>query len=127
MSYYHPPTYEEGLNSLGIEVLEWVTFGSYQGDYAVILKKENMLGFIVIGYGSCSGCDALEACRSPEEYNQLISAIVKGIYWGTPSELISKINDNFDDNNWYRHDADFNENKAKLIDAVPRSRSKRHR
>ena len=44
MSYYYPPTYHEGLNSLGLEILEWVTFGTYQGDYAVIVKKENMLG-----------------------------------------------------------------------------------
>ena len=85
MSYYHPPTYHEGFKSLGIEILEWVTFGIYQGDYAVIVKKDKTLGFVVIGYGSCSGCDALEACDSSEEYNDLISSVLKDIYWGTTS------------------------------------------
>lgn len=118
MSYYYPPTYQEGFKSLGFEILEWVTFGTYQGDYAVILKEDDTLGFVVIGYGSCSGCDALEACNSNKEYRELMHSVIQSIYWGTQEELLSKINDEYDDNNWYRHDDEFSQNKSKLIEVL---------
>ena len=124
MSYYYPPTYHEGFKSLGFEILEWVTFGTYQGDYAVILKEDDTLGFVVIGYGSCSGCDALEACNSNEEYRELMHSVIQSIYWGTQEELLSKINDKYDDNNWYRYDDDFSQNKSKLIEALIKGEQK---
>lgn len=124
MSYYYPPTYGEGLKSLGFEILEWVTFGSYQGDYAVILKKDETLGFVVIGYGSCSGCDALEACDSDKEYRELLQSVIQNIHWGTQEELLSKINDEYNDNNWYRYDDDFSQNKSKLIEALIKGEQK---
>lgn len=123
MSYY-PPSYEEGLKSLGVEILEWVTFGTYQGDYAAILKEDDTLGFVVIGYGSCSGCDALEACNSNKEYRELLHSVIQNIYWGTQEELLSKINDEYDDNNWYRYDDDFSQNKSKLIEALIKGEQK---
>lgn len=123
MSYYHPPSYQEGLKSAGIEILEWATFGTYQGDYAVILKEDDTLGFVVIGYGSCSGCDALEACKSNKEYRELLQSVIQNIHWGTKEELLSKVNDEFD-NNWYRHDNDFAQNKGKLIEALIKGEQK---
>lgn len=66
--------HQEIMERQGFEILDWEAFGSYQGDYAAIVKKDNKVGFIVIGYGSCSGCDALEAVKeyAPEEvyYNE---------------------------------------------------------
>ena len=118
MSYFYAPTYEEGLESRGFEILEWVTFGSYQGDYAVILKKDGVFGFGVIGYGSCSGCDSLYACDSDKEFQELLDRVISFIDFGTTTDLISKINNEFDDNNWFRHDRDFEENKSKLIQAL---------
>lgn len=119
MSYnYSPPSYQEGLNFVGIEVLEWVTFGQWQGDYAAILKEEDDFGFVVIGYGSCSGCDALYGCESSKEYLDLLQRVVGNIKWGSKEDLLAEINNEYDDNNWYRHDNDFDENKSKLIEAI---------
>ena len=53
--------HQEILERQGFEILDWESFGSYQGDYAAIVKKDGKVGFTVIGYGSCSGCDALQA------------------------------------------------------------------
>ena len=55
--------HEEIMERQGFEILDWETFGSYQGDYAAIVKKDGKVGFVVIGYGSCSGCDSLEAIK----------------------------------------------------------------
>ena len=55
--------HQEILERQGFEILGWESFGSYQGDYAAVVKKDGKVGFTVIGYGSCSGCDALEAIQ----------------------------------------------------------------
>lgn len=44
------------------ERLVFKAVGSYQGDYFVLVKgPDGQYGFLVIGYGSCSGCDGLQA------------------------------------------------------------------
>lgn len=53
--------YEELVGSWGHEVLSFDTIGSYQGDHLVLLRDGDRYGIVVIGYGSCSGCDALQA------------------------------------------------------------------
>lgn len=54
-------TYEGALTAAGARVLAFRDFGSYQGDWWARVEQ-NGLRFWVHGYfGSCSGCDALEA------------------------------------------------------------------
>lgn len=115
---YSMPGYQEMFKAEGLEVLAWETFGSYQGDYAVVVKKDDMLGFVVIGYGSCSGCDAFEACDTKEEYDTLMLDTLSSIQWGGPEAIRSKITNLFDDNNWYRHDNGFVDSIAKLLKAI---------
>lgn len=54
------PSYEAIVASWGFEVVEFNTFGYYQGDHAVLLRDGDRWGVTVFGYGSCSGCDALQ-------------------------------------------------------------------
>lgn len=115
---YDMPGYREMLEAEEIEILAWETFGSYQGDYAVVVKRNDLLGFIVIGYGSCSGCDALEGCDTQEEYDSLMLGVLSSIQWGGPEAIRSKITNLFDDNNWYRHDEGFVDSIAKLLKAI---------
>jgi len=80
------------------QILDWcgsVWFsadeGSYQGDLYVVLTKQRMVGgdwrqqwgLAVIGYGSCSGCDALEGARRDGrvETLQLVKDIANNIRW----------------------------------------------
>ena len=42
-------------------LLAYETFGSYQGDYIVVLDAGDSLEVYKGSYGSCSGCDWLEA------------------------------------------------------------------
>lgn len=72
--------YDPIINDLG-EPLVNVTGGSYQGDYYILLKNESRYGFVVIGYGSCSGCDALQSCHSYEAVQELINEITANVKW----------------------------------------------
>ena len=116
MSDYTAPSYEEGLKSRFIEVIGSQTFGHYQGDYIFIVKNsEGELGVVVVGYGSCSGCDALEACETEEQFNSLIDSIVANIKWGSKKKLISYVKNEVKDNDWYRSDKGFQESIKTLI------------
>ena len=57
-------SYEDLVKSWGHEIVDQEEFGSYQGDLIYILRDGDRHGLLVIGYGSCSGCDELEA-RQP--------------------------------------------------------------
>jgi len=53
--------YKDCLELAGAEVLAYETFGSYQGDWWAKVKFNDREGFVHGYYGSCSGCDTLEA------------------------------------------------------------------
>ena len=64
------------INNYG-ELLEFATgkkclvyeeFGSYQGDYIAILEDKNQIEIWKGYYGSCSGCDWLEAEKGRKDY-----------------------------------------------------------
>ena len=73
------------------EVLLWVTTGSYQGDYHVLLRGPGGdFGYISIGYGSCAGCDALQGCDTAEQIGQLAEGIQFGIRWEVDASAMRK-------------------------------------
>lgn len=134
--YEESPDYKLGLERLGYEIIAWEDFGCYQGDYAAIVKSGNNIGFVVIGYGSCSGCDALQACDWPwwndgseetkkrfeevdQEIRSLFEGIERSIVWGSPSELTRFILSNERSGlDWYRHDDSFKERRKNLVEAL---------
>jgi hypothetical protein len=63
--------YRSMVADWGCTVLAFETCGSYQGDHVVLLADGDRRGYLVIGYGSCSGCDSLEAMSSsaPWDYD----------------------------------------------------------
>jgi hypothetical protein len=94
--------YKELLEKRGHNILIWEDFGSYQGDYVALLDGSKGFGFVVIGYGSCSGCDALEAAESnwlnddgdsESRVSNLIDSIERDIFWGTKQQILDRIND----------------------------------
>lgn len=50
--------YNEMLRIAGFNVIDFMSAGSYQGEWIAQIGDE---GFISGSYGSCSGCDSLEA------------------------------------------------------------------
>lgn len=67
--YFADPSIGGLVVSWGYEVVASETFGSWQGDEAYILSDGERFGIVVIGYGSCSGCDAFEAA-TPYSHQQ---------------------------------------------------------
>ena len=80
------------LKSFG-EIICEQSFGSYQGDTLAILFDDGKYGYILFGWGSCSGCDALQACYGDmDKLNDLAKRMWDSIVWyDTPQELIGWI------------------------------------
>ena len=111
--YFFPvDSYESLVASAGTIVKCW-NIGSWQGDEVYLLKNDNKFGFVVVGYGSCSYCDALESCENQEEVDELKASIVKDIFWGTAEEVQAyAINDNA--NRWYYYEHEWKTIKREL-------------
>src|SRR3990167_9158170 len=54
--------YRSVITTMG-EVVAQVDEGSYQGDSFVLLRRGNRFAYFTFGWGSCSGCDAMEASK----------------------------------------------------------------
>lgn len=89
-----PSDYMPLLCSLGDLVYKG-DFGSYSGDSVVLYQKYLPTGpgwgFLVFGWGSCSGCDALQGCDSYQELETLREKLAGEIKWGTAEEIIAHI------------------------------------
>lgn len=53
--------YAEAMALSGAKILNYEQFGSYQGEWLAAVEYEGRKFFVAGSYGSCSGCDALEA------------------------------------------------------------------
>lgn len=81
-SYFNAPyNYNPMLETFG-EVLVQVDDNDYQGDTRVLYKDENgRYGHLMFGWGSCSGCDSLQACESYEDIENLAESLYNSIKW----------------------------------------------
>ncbi len=62
-------------------VLVQVDQDDYQGDSYVLLQNADRYGFLVFGWGSCSGCDALQSCETFAGIDELISDLERDVKW----------------------------------------------
>lgn len=53
--------YREALEATGARVIDFQSFGSYQGDFFAIVEYNGTKAVVHGTYGSCSGCDSFEA------------------------------------------------------------------
>lgn len=77
---YYYRVYQTIIDNIG-EALVQVDDDDYQGDTRVLLKKDNVFGLLIFGWGSCSGCDALEACESIEDLQKLMDDLYNSVKW----------------------------------------------
>ena len=78
--YYTLCDYTPILESFGKIVSRWDQ-DDYQGDSVVFLENKGSLGLLIFGWGSCSGCDALQSCSSVEELGRLLDGLSNSIKW----------------------------------------------
>lgn len=87
--------YQPMLEEFG-EILVQVDEDDYQGDSYLLYKKDNQYGFLVFGWGSCSGCDALQACNNIDEVQELMDQLYNDIKWFDSLEEVKEYLSNVD-------------------------------
>ena len=49
-------SYCQALEAAGAKILQFKSFGSYQGDWWAKVEYNGEIGWVAGSYGSCSGC-----------------------------------------------------------------------
>lgn len=98
--YFYRGTYSTLVESIGNVVVQ-ESDADYQGDTFVLFSDGHRFGFLVFGWGSCSGCDALEACDSPSAVEALRDDLAASVKWGTASEIAAYISSADERVEWY--------------------------
>lgn len=95
------------------------TLGYYQGDIVYVLSGGDRYGFLVVGYGSCPGCDALQACDSVEAVEYLQNTLRDGIKWfDSFSDLKEYVLHDNRDLEWFPYEAGWDDFVEKVNDYV---------
>lgn len=79
--FYGPGDYGPLLQSFEYEILLQVDDSDYQGDSRLIYRNGDQYGMLIFGWGSCSGCDSLQACESMKEIAELRDSLHGQIKW----------------------------------------------
>ena len=108
--------YQPMLDEFG-EILLQVDDDDYQGDSFLIYKKGNKYGLLIFGWGSCSGCDALQACDNIDEVQELMDSLYDSITWfNSLQELKNYISNNdIMELKWYCHSDTFEKFKRQVL------------
>lgn len=78
--FYGPGDYNPMLHEFG-NVLLQVDDEDYQGDSRLLYGKDGKIGYLQFGWGSCSGCDALQACNNMKDIEELMNDLFNQIKW----------------------------------------------
>lgn len=73
--------YQPMIDSFGYEMPIIVHDDDYQGDSRYLFQDGTRYGVLIFGWGSCSGCDALQACDGYEEVDELRNDLFNSIIW----------------------------------------------
>lgn len=121
------PSYEDLFAAGGLTVEAYKMFGSYQGDAIAVVSDGQRKGIAVFGYGSCSGCDALEAAQpwfdEPKDWskmNSLAESMISDIKWADGRTLGAVAAALIDDKypaDWFVYDVECKDFLQSLIDA----------
>ena len=89
--FWGPSDYTPLLESMGYPIVLRVDDDDYSGDSRLLFKDGDQYGMLLFGWGSCSGCDALQACGNYREIEELRERLLKIIHWGSAQELLDYI------------------------------------
>lgn len=99
-------SYEELVGLMCDEVLLQVDDDGYHGDSRLLIRKGSQIGLLIFGWGSCSGCDALQSCVNYEDLAWLFAELEQSIRWDDAAGMLAF----FRAHDWagdYSHDPSF--------------------
>jgi len=82
--FYTLSNYQPLIESYGFDILLQVDDSDYQGDSRILYRDGNRYGLLIFGWGSCSGCDALQSCNSIQDVENLQKELFEKIKWFDP-------------------------------------------
>lgn len=96
--------YEALIGLFGLPIIYFWRGDDYQGDAFAVLQDGERYGLIVFGFGSCSGCDALQACETGKDAADLANAFWESTRWfaSIPKMLLYVNSDEAALNNYWR-------------------------
>ena len=115
--WYTPPMGYDQIVALQGEIIKDWVIGSWQGDYVYLLKNSDLFSLVVIGYGSCSGCDALEACENDEDFESLKQSVLNTIVFDSKEGLIKDLTDT-EKNRWYFYEDEWEDVKREVLEIL---------
>ncbi len=75
-------SYNELIATLGVDVVLQVDDHDYQGDTRLLVRSGDQWGVLIFGWGSCSGCDALEAAGTDlAAVTAIRDGMARSIHW----------------------------------------------
>ena len=72
--------YNPMLSAFGAIALQ-VDDKDYHGDSRVLYDDDGRVGYLQFGWGSCSGCDALQGCDNIADIQDLMDRLQESIRW----------------------------------------------
>lgn len=108
--------YQPMLQEFG-EILLQIDDDGYQGDSFLIYENNNEYGLLIFGWGSCSGCDALQGCNNINEVQELMDSLYDSITWfDSLQELKDYIaNDDTIELKWYYYSDTFKKFRRQVL------------
>lgn len=122
--------YYDLLTWAGLNVLGHERFGKGRGDILFAVERSGDRGIVIVGYGSCSGCDILASAKPPpgmpwdpeklafiEIFARELAATV---HWGNRT-LLSELlhHPDYALMRWYGHEADYPGALDRILELMP--------
>ena len=113
-SFFGPYDYDPIINEIG-NVLIKIDDDDYQGDSRILYEKDGKYGFLIFGWGSCSGCDSLQRCENIKEIQDLIDELVNDVKW---FDSLEELQDYFSEKDWELEYSWHDQETKEFIDQV---------
>lgn len=105
-------SYDDLVKSWGHEIVEQDDFGSYQGDLIYLLRDGDRYGLLVVGYGSCSGCDELRSVDPWDDEGDWTAVVALAdklradVHWEADKDALMAWVSEHPENHWWAYDLD---------------------
>lgn len=94
--FYGPGDYQPIIEEFG-NILIQVDDRDYQGDSRILYESYGRYGYLIFGWGSCSGCDSLQRCETIQEIQELMNSLQNDVQW---FDSMEELGNHFIERDW---------------------------